>query len=324
MNSQIDELKNSLILERPRPQNQVKKMIEISDDRTAAEKAEILVRKLKHEKKMREQRKIMEMEKLNQEVKVSIEDIKKTRVDKQEKLVYEKQQNIFERLDKHERNKLNLVNSENSNADFIKGLYKGAHYFKPIRTDPSKNKIILPHIRPQDLYSFKITPSKNSEKIGDSETKPQEKAKSPKKNVKTPAKLNFFSKEYLAERLTREERILMEREKILIEEKKLLENRKKQFETKDQRKKIGKELGDIEKALFNYQSLKQYELSPMFINKSQDNMEEEKFLRYKDDLKSWNYGQMILGKSESPIPRKDFQIRQKAGKAAKAEEIIDL
>ena len=319
MNSQIEELKNSLILERPRPQNQVKKMIEISDDRTAAEKAEFLVRKLKNEKKLREQRKIMEMEKLNQDVKVSIEDIKKTRVDKQEKLVYEKQQNIFERLDKHERNKLKLVNSENNNADFIKGLYKGAHYFKPIRTDPSKNKIILPHIRPQDLYSFKITPTKNSEKAGDSEVKTQEKTK---KNIKTPAKLNFFSKEYLAERLTREERILMEREKILIEEKKLLENRKKQFETKDQRKKIGKELGDIEKALFNYQSLKQYELSPMFVNKSQDNMEEEKFVRYKDELKSWNYGQMILGKSESPIPRKEFQIRGKVGKAK--EEISDV
>ena len=62
MNSQIEELKNSLILERPRPQNQVKKMIEISDDRTAAEKAEFLVRKLKNEKKLREQRKIMEMD----------------------------------------------------------------------------------------------------------------------------------------------------------------------------------------------------------------------------------------------------------------------
>jgi len=319
MNNHIEDLKNSLILEKPRPTNQVKKMIEISDDRTAAEKAEFLVRKLNNEKKLRESKKLQEMQKRDQEVKFSIDDMKKNRVEKQDRLKYEKHQNIFERLDNHEKNKLNLVSSEFSNAAFIKGLYKGAHYFKPLRMDPSKNKIILPHL-PKDLYSFK-TPQKMSEKVlieeenGDNAKKLE---KTPKQKVtKTTRKLKAFSKEYLAERIEREEKILIEREKILQEEKKILEARKKQFETKDQRKKIGKELQDIEKALFNYQSLKKYELSPVFANKSQDNMEEEKFLEYKTELKSWNYGH--FGKSESPV-KKDFQIKGKISKGVQAED----
>lgn len=282
---QIDEIKQSLISERliePKPQHQLKKMIEISDDRNASEQAEFLIRKLNYDKKLREKKKLLEIEKREQSVKISLDDIKQIRVDKQDKVKYEKHHNIFERLDQHEKNKLNLVSSESNNIAFIKGLYKGAHYNKPLK-DLNKNKIILPHLpRPQDLYSYKMTPKKIVE--------------SPKKPVIIVKKFKGLSKEFLADRIEREERILQEREKILQEEKKILETRKKQFETRTESKKIKKELEDIEKALFNYQSLKKYDLSPVIMNsknKSQDNIVEQKFLEYKNELRSWDFEHLV-------------------------------
>lgn len=311
VSNQIEEIKTSLIIEKkfePKT-NQVKKMIEISDDREAGEKAAFLVRKLNYEKKMREAKKMKEMEMRDQQVKISIEDIKKDRVEKQDRLKYEKHQNIFERLDKHESKKLNLVSSEFNNVAFIKGLYKGSHYRKPLK-DQTKGKIILPHIaRPQDLYSFKLTPKK-----------PQ--ASPILKPISPPKKNQYFSKDYLAGRLDKEEKILIEREKILQEEKKILEERKKAFERKNETKKINKELGDIEKALFNYQSLKKYELSPIIgVNRSQDEIKGSKFLEYKSELRSWDF----VGKSESPKrenmgnnENSELKIKKKFSKAIQA------
>ena len=314
VNNQIDDLKTSLILDKtyetpPQP-HQLKKMIEISDDHSATEKAEFLVRRLKNDKKLRELKKKRQMEKLEEQIKASIGEIKHESGDKVDRVKYEKHQDIFERLDKHEKNKLNIVSSEFNNVAFIKGLYKGAHYHKPLRDLTKKNRVILPHI-PRDLYSIKLSP-KEVEKIP---------SNNPIKIIASPKKLGGLPKEYLADRIEREEKILIEREKILLEEKNILEKRKKQFETKNESKKLNKELGDIEKALFNYQSLKKYDLS-LTKNKSQDNIiEEEKFLEYKNELKSWEFGH-ILAKSQSPeIIKKDnerknneFKIRSKISK----------
>lgn len=255
-------------------------MIEISDDHEASEKAAFLVRKLNYEKKQREAKKIKEMEMRDQQIKFSIEDIKKERIEKQDRLKFEKHQNIFQRLDHHEAKKLDLVSSEFNNVAFIKGLYKGSHYRKPLK-DQVKSSVKLPHLpRPQDLYSFKLTPKKSPPKI------------SPISSKKFPG----LPKEYLAERIEKEEQILKEREKILQEEKKILEARKKQFETKQETKKINKELQDIEKALFNYQSLKKYELSP--VDQDKQDKQQQKFLEYKKDLRSWEYNS--IDKSRSP------------------------
>lgn len=284
VSNQIEELKSSLIIEKRfelKP-NQVKKMIEISDDQEAAEKAVFLVRKLNYEKKQREAKKLKEMELRDQQVKFSIEDIKKERVEKQDRLKFEKQQNIFQRLDNHEVKKLDLVSSEFNNAAFIKGLFKGSHYHKPLK-EQVKSSVKLPHLpRPQDLYSFKLTPKKSPP---------------PKISPISSKKFPGLPKEYLADRIDKEEKILKEREKILQEEKKILEARKKQFETKQETKKINKELQDIEKALFNYQSLKKYELSPIDIHDKQD-MQDVKFLEYKKDLRSWEFAS--IDKSRSP------------------------
>ena len=274
-------------------------MIEISDDRIAAEKAEFLIRRLNYDKKMRELEKVRKMEKFDEQVKLSIDDIRNDRIEKQDRVKYDKQSNIFERLEQHEKKKLNLVSSEFNNAAFIKGLYKGAHYNKPLRNF-HHNKVILPHL-PQDLYSVKIP----------------KKTFSPAKPIYSPMK-SKLPKEFLAGKIEREEKILIEREKILKEEKKILEARKKQFETKKDTNKIKKELEDIEKALFNYQSLKKFELSPIDRNNSQDNRKEEKFLEYKNELKGWGY-EHYLGKSESPEKKNlDFKIKKKICKGIQA------
>ncbi len=77
------------------------------------------------------------------------------------------------------------MSSQFNNAGFIKGLYKGTHYKKPLRNF-QQNKAILPHL-PKDLYSVKIS-----------------------KKTFSPAKLIFspklkLTKEFLAEKIEREE-----------------------------------------------------------------------------------------------------------------------
>lgn len=230
-------------------------MIEISDDKNAAQKAEKLVREMNRSRKQKELKRKQEFSKIQFNIQNSIEEIKKDRIDNQDRMQYQKKKNIFERLDGHEKKKKDLLSSENNNTQFIKKLFKSPHYFKLKKNDSSPN-VILPHLS-KKMFSPQII-----------KEIPKKKSKSPEKNTIKPSKLKM--NEYLKDRMEQEERILSEREKILIEEKKMLEIRKIKFEEEQRQKKlIDKELKIIDKTLNNYKMLRKSEGGEGDIKKNQ-------------------------------------------------------
>lgn len=243
LNENIYKIKNSIIADsHPRKPNSLKQMILISDNIEATIKAEKLVRALNKDRKEKEQKKKLELQRLNVEIKNSIEGFKKEKVDNQERVKYYKQKNIFERLEKNEQKKQKLVSSSTNNVSFLKKLYKSPKYYKNSRSPDRFKNDQLPNIfkkegettikikRDEDRDNVYITKDLKFYVDGNSPPqKPEKLYKYKMKQNKNKITQKKNMDDLLLSKMEIEEKILEERERLIEEEKKILNLRKEKI-----------------------------------------------------------------------------------------------
>lgn len=242
INENINKIKSSIVVDlQPRKPNSLKQMILISDNIEATIKAEKLVRTMNKERREKEQKKKFELQRLNEEIKNSIEGFKKEKVDNQERVKYYKQKNIFERLEKNEQKKQKLVSSSTNNVSFIKKLYKSPKYYKNSRSPNYIKNNQLPSIFKKERDNIiKIKRDEDSENASSKQMKLYVDDSS---SIQKPVKLFKYKMnqnknkitqkkkmdELLLSKMEIEEKILEERERLIEEEKKILNLRKEKI-----------------------------------------------------------------------------------------------
>jgi hypothetical protein len=111
----------------------------ISDDKQAKQNALQLVKKLNRERKLKEEKKRKEIEKIDSDLRNNIEFIRQERKEMQDLISYERTKKVLDRISDHDKKKQIFSKEVESNKEFIKELYKSDMYgvFNPHK-EPAK------------------------------------------------------------------------------------------------------------------------------------------------------------------------------------------